>query len=253
MELRPGQWDAATAFPTFHGARGNSVIVHKQSQGAVKSQLGWGKHRGSDNSRGERGDGTAGIPIGNGNAGISSPRDAAVGLGLNQLPNPGVPSHFSRGVGPQSLIVQHERDPEFLPWEKLGISLPGGNNIPAGKSPSAWALQHQNSLCFPNSLEISPCPEWAMLSLQLLKIPVLFNSSWREQQRVPEVPPGAAFPGYPHSQGARGGSAFPGHPDRGAGAAPRTRELPLGIFLPRFPLPGGGSCTPSAARTDWIP
>lgn len=124
-----------------------------------------------------------------------------------------------------------------FPQENLPLPGPYSTKIPLA-SQTPWGF---------------PCPEWAMLSLQLLKIPVLFNSSWREQQRVPEVPPGAAFPGYPHSQGAWGGSAFPGHPDRGAGAAPRTRELPVGIFLPRFPLPGGGSCTPSAARTDWIP
>lgn len=170
------------------------------------------------------------FPSGMGMPGSHPPRDAAVGLGLKQLPDPGVPSRFSHGVGPQSPILQHERDPESLPWEKLGISVPGGNNIPAGKSPSAWALQHQNSLGFPNSLGISPCPEWAMLSLQLLKIPVLFNSSWREQQRVPEVPPGAAFPGYPHSQGARGGLCLPGSPrERCWSCSPHTRT-PSGNF-----------------------
>lgn len=89
--------------PNFSWSPGNSVIVHKQSQGAVKSQLGWGKRRGSDNSRGERGDGTAGIPIGNGNAGISSPPGCCSGFGAQPAPKSrGSIPLFPRGWTPES-------------------------------------------------------------------------------------------------------------------------------------------------------
>lgn len=75
-----------------------------------------------------------------------------------------------------------------------------------------------------------------MLSLPLLKFPVLFDSSWREQQRVPEVAPGAAFPGFPHSQGTRGSSA-PSQliPKEVLGSLPAHRisrwEFPFPVFL----------------------
>lgn len=90
-----------------------------------------------------------------------------------------------------------------------------------------------------------------MLSLPLLKFPVLFDSSWREQQRVPEVAPGAAFPGFPHSQGTRGSSA-PSQliPKEVLGSLPAHRTSP-GNFPSLFSSPWHRQLHP-LGRTDGL-